>query len=925
MKRLILSLMTVFSFVVQPAVAYAATTPAMSYPYSATTIYSYARGKNSMRLAELSTCDIDVTDAYGDTALCLAVRYHNEEAYYNLLDAGANPNPPCMRVLEAMRPQKSLFGWFPPKAGYALAALAVGGGVALASGGGGSGSKKCSGYTENDCPNAQHITETCVEDSSYHKCAENTKNTEGNCAIFVVNKDECQICQPEYYLEGVNCEERYITEHCEVFEIKADRCKICEDGYYLSTDGACYPGGINHCKKYSAANRCAVCDGDYVLTENADSCVLPIEHCQIHSPDGTCVRCEPNYMASMDKTVCVPKIEHCSYYNNDGTCHTCSDGYSKTTGGMYCVPTIPHCENHNSDGQTCNTCMSGYHLSIDKKSCVDVIEACAVYNADGTCQTCESNYPILENGKCYTNDSYCAQIRNMGQDICPSSQVKDFCKLQDNVTLNKNYWKCKNGPDHCQTADQEKGTCLICETGYYSDDAGQCKPQNVLHCDNDYVPNKNECKTCENLYYLNNGQCLSIEDEHCVTSLKNQKECTACATGYYPDSNGVCQQQNVSGCEQYMENTNICMKCINLHYLDGNSCPEITDKDGCSNSNGYDNRCDTCVTGYYQHTDGKCYSEQAYCTMNGYTQTSCQSYEKKVYCQIQGVEHTGYMKCEQGEIEHCQSYNTNHTCAVCDNKYYPANGGAQCSQITSYDTCSIGGGTQNKCTTCSTGYYPDTDGVCQPQNVAECATYTPNTNTCTKCNSLHYLTNNTCPEITDKTGCAGSDGINNKCSSCQSSYNFDNGKCYNDDDYCSVVKNMGTPTCEVLQTKSYCELERGSGLQNENYWTCVGQGDEHCDTVDPVTGKCTKCESLYYPNLSGVCTNITETHCAESDGVHNTCTTCNSNYYIDGGKCYSEQAYCAMNGYTQTSCQSYETKVYCQIQGVEHTGYMKCE
>ncbi|MBR1840898.1 MAG: hypothetical protein IJ778_02080 [Alphaproteobacteria bacterium] len=996
MKRLILSLMTVFSFVVQPALAYAATTPAMSYPYSATTIYSYARGKNAARLAELSVYDMEATDAYGNTAVCLAVQYHNEEAYYNLIDAGANPNPPCMRDLETMRPRKSLFAW--PKAGYALAAIAVGGGIALASGsGGGGGNGKCKGYTSKDCPKAQHITETCEDDSSYHKCAANEKNTEKNCAIFVVNKDECQVCQPAYYLDNGNCEERTVTEHCEVFVANADRCKICEDGYYLSSDGACYAGSINHCKKYANVNRCSMCEDDYVLTENADACVLPIDHCASYSSDGTCSRCDRGYMASMDKTVCVPEIEHCSYYNNDGTCHTCTSGYSKTTDGMVCVPTIPHCTNHNEDGQTCNLCESGYHLSTDKTACVLEIEGCADYNRDGTCQACESNYPILENGKCYTNDSYCVKVRDMGQPTCPASQVKDFCKLQDNITLNKNYWGCKVGPENCQTADQDAGTCLICNNGYYVDESGQCQPQSVAHCDNDYVPNKNECKTCENLYYLSNGQCLSIEDPHCVTSLRNEKECSVCETGYYPDSDGVCQPQNVPGCDQFMDNTNICTKCINLHYLDGNSCPDITDKEGCANSNGVDNRCDSCVSGYYQHTDGKCYSEQEICALNGYTQTNCQSYETKVYCQIGGQTHENYMRCDEGDIPHCIAKNADHTCAVCENKYYPTNGGAQCSRITSYETCSSGGGTQDVCVTCvsgyypdaegqcqqqnvancdndyvpnknecrtcknlyylsdgqcpsindphcvtsmtnakrceicATGYYPDSNGVCQPQYIPECAEYTPNTNTCTRCNPLHYLNNNTCPDITDKTGCANSDGIHDKCSACQSLYNFDSGKCYNDNDYCAIVKNMGTPSCTATQTKSFCELERGSGLQNENYWTCVGDVDENCEIVDAETGKCTKCKNLYYPNLSGICVNITDTHCTESDGEHNACTTCNNDYYLNGGSCYTEQQYCTdvlSPSYPQTTACDSTTKypVFCPLPGTSPSStYRRCE
>lgn len=998
MKRLILSLMTVFSFVVQPALAYAATTPAMSYPYSATTIYSYARGRNAPRLAELSVYDLEATDAYGNTALCLAVSYHNEEAYYNLIEAGANPNPPCMQDLESMRPQKSLFGWFPPKAGYALAAIAVGGGIALASGGGGKGGNgKCSGYTKSDCPKAQHVTETCTEDLAYHKCAANERNTEKNCAIFVVNKDECLLCQPEYYLDGTNCEERTNKDHCEAFVTDADRCKICEDGYYLSADGACYPGSINHCRKYVNANKCSVCEDNYVLTENAEACVWPIDHCASHSPDGTCLRCDSGYKTSMDKTVCVPEIEHCSYYNNDGTCHTCASGYSKTEDAKYCVPTIPHCTNHNADGQTCNTCENGYHLSSNKTACVLEIEGCSVYNADGTCQECESNYPILEDGRCYTNDSYCVKVRDMGQPTCPASQVKDFCRLQDNVTLNKNYWNCKVGPEHCQTADQEEGVCLICKSGYYLDDAGQCQAQYVPHCDNDYVPNKNECKTCENLYYLNNGQCPSIEDPNCVTSYINEKACSVCATGYYPDENNVCQPQNVPYCETFADNSDTCIKCQNLHYLDGNTCPDITDKEGCESSNGVDNICMSCMTNYYQYTDGKCYSEQAYCALEGYTQTSCQSYETEVPCQIYGVEHNTYMRCEQGTIEHCQSYNADHTCAVCENRYYPTNGGAQCSKITSYDTCSYGGGTQNVCQTCVTGYYPDPTGICQPQNVAHCANdyepnqnvcrtcenlyylsdgqcpsiedphcvismtnvkkcsvcaadyypdangvcqhqnvpycaqYADNTNTCTRCEKLHYLdaSTNTCPDITDKTGCANSNGIDNVCSACEETYNYDSGKCYGDNDYCSVVKGMGTPECDpVTQTKSYCELQHGG--QNTNYWVCVNKTDENCETQDPSTGKCLICKNLYYPNLSGVCVHISDTHCSESDGEHNACTTCSDTYYLDNGSCYTEQQYCtnvlSPNYPTSTACDS-TTKypVFCPLPTTTSTTYRRCE
>ena len=848
MKRLILSLMTVISFVLQPAVGYAATLHGMSYPYSASTIYNLARSNNSYKLTSLSRRDMDVTNQYGDTALCLAVRNHDKDAYNALLEAGANPNPNCMNALEPMRPIKAgLASMFTPKLGYLVGLIAVGGGVALASGGGG-GSKTCPGYKKADCPEAYHINEICEEDMSYHKCTANTKNTPENCNVIVVNKDECTSCKPDYYRSGTDCIERTITENCEVFDDTDDACLICKDGYYLNY-GSCLPGNIDNCTVYTSKNICATCETGYVLSVNQDACVLPIEHCNTYGTTGVCITCDSGYFPSQDQSTCVLEIEHCSIYENDGSCNSCMPDYAVTKYRDKCVPYIERCQIYDEDG-TCDTCETGYTQSQDKSHCVLPITGCTVYNNDGECIECSSSYPILYEGKCYTNDTYCTDAKSYKQTACVQPQVKDYCELP-NGELNESYWLCVDGQLNCKKSDQDTGLCIECNIGWYVEE-GICYQQNVTNCNNDYYPNVNKCRTCKDLFYLDEyGQCPPITVNNCGHSITNENKCEQCNPSYYPDADGT-----------------LCKKISN-----------------CVNSEGYENTCTECSADYYLK-EGTCLTELQYCTAIDHAQTeACAAWQDTEACQLPGgYVSTTYHKCVNKTILHCDQTNPDGSCAKCDPLYYVDNGGATCSPISSSD-CSDSDGINNKCTTCNTDYYPDTSGMCQHQDVANCVHYVANTNECQQCDPKYYVTGSkTCEQIDSYNNCQTSGGIENKCTTCN-----DNGYKVNSAGQCEKITN--------------CNLSNGK---------------DACITCDG--------DNAYYVD-GGNCTQNTE--CAKTNGQTSECTSCATDYYLDGGHCYTEEVYCANKGtgrnVTTNPCEAYQSVEMCRFPNGDYSEtYGRC-
>ena len=960
MKRLLLSLMTVISFVVQPAVSYAAAIQGMSYPYSASTIYNLARGGNTYKLSTLSRRDMDVTNRYGDTALCIAVRNHDEEAYNNLLDAGVNPNPRCMDALESLRPSSKWASLLTPKAGYVFAALAVGGGIALASGGGGGGGKgKCSGQTQEDCEPGYHISGTCEEDPSYHKCSKNTTNTPENCAMFIVNKDECRVCQPLYYLEETDCLPRTVIDHCTAFVADEDACTACEDGYYLD-EGVCKKGTISHCEIYASATECSLCEEGYVASVNDDACVEPIDRCDSYAASGICLHCIDGYRPSSDQRACVMNIPYCDIFNSDGTCQSCVAGYSLTADSKKCVPTIEHCKLHNPDGNTCDQCEENYATSTDKTKCVSQIVGCNKYDNEGNCVECLPTYPILDAGRCYNNDTFCTDVRQKGKPTCTQPMVKDFCLLP-NYSLNTDYWSCKKGPDNCLVADQDNGTCITCASHYYVDN-GVCKPQSIDYCVQ-YNDNENTCAKCEMFYYVANGgtsceeissidlcyssdgvvdactQCYSgyypngsacSPVPNCAESAGKTEACTRCNSGYYP-VDGVCTK--IPNCSESSGLTSQCTRCNSTYYINEGVCTLIPN---CSASGGVDNICTTCATNFYL-LNGQCYNEENYCTQTGYSTTEpCESWQTTNYCPLPGGGSSStYHKCTNNTIQHCVNTKADGSCSQCESLYYPTNNGATCSQIDAFTLCEQSDGINNACSRCNSTYYPD-DNMCVL--IPNCVESGGSSNYCNKCTSKYYPDNGVCvliPKCVESNGssnycnrctstyypdegvctlipnCAESDGTHNMCQTCSpSTYLYTDNQCYNEQTYCSYMGyNQSTP-CEQWQTTSYCQLP-GVG-DSSVYRKCQNGNIEHCNIYNG-DGSCQVCDNLYYlTNGNSSCTHIDSNECSSSDGQHNACTTCNIGYYPNGvGTCTPQSIqHCSIYVTNENKCDTCNSKYY---------------
>ncbi|MEE6208203.1 MAG: hypothetical protein VZR95_09145, partial [Alphaproteobacteria bacterium] len=276
----------------------------------------------------------------------------------------------------------------------------------------------------------------------------------------------------------------------------------------------------------------------------------------------------------------------------------------------------------------------------------------------------------------------------------------------------------------------------------------------------------------------------------------------------------------------------------------------------------------------------------------------------------------------------CDTGYTGTLCDTCANDYYMSNG--QCYTEQAY--CNARGYTQTFCNTNQTATRCPLPNGTQSSNYMQCQNSTithcvnqDNSGSCTLCESLYYPNSNgTCSSISS-THCKSSNGLTNQCLECYTGYY--------------------------------------PGMNN----ICTVQYIANCNAYEPNENKCTICQNLYYPDSDGTCSPVSVPNCKLSNGITNECNdciqgylkdgnrcvedsecvhgtisgsrcfcdagytgnlcnTCASGYFMSNDQCYTEQAYCRENGYTQTSCGTNQTATKCPLpSGAQSSSYLKCE
>ncbi|ELP94191.1 protein serine/threonine kinase, putative [Entamoeba invadens IP1] len=406
------------------------------------------------------------------------------------------------------------------------------------------------------------------------KCSE----CPSNCEVCT-NTTKCIKCAPHYYLSNFQCLK--LPDTCTL--ATNERCVFCGEGalntQYNSCD-MCLP----FCKKCSGL-KCILCKGNSVINYNG--------FC--YTPDGsqttneyTITSCKDGYFLNDTKcTICTSLDIDCNVCNkkmctkcNSNTlfvnniCRSpigymilenkifgCQSGYSKSENGR-CEKTLNDCLVYNNG---CIKCNSSTYLSHGK--CYTTVEKCVSYTTLG-CSSCDFGYFVDSTGRCAKCDKDCLSC----------SKISTRCLSCDKTVSYLNNGTCvyyEFSADSCALVAQN-GWCITCQIGYYKSGT-QCKKCNksCAACVTSTV-----CTTCSSNYYWlpKNGSCVCKNTVlHCLDSPIGSLGCKTCQDQYYLEDGNCKKCSNWCGrCKTYDR----CLYCT-TGVLINESCFNYTAIESC--------------------------------------------------------------------------------------------------------------------------------------------------------------------------------------------------------------------------------------------------------------------------------------------------------------------------------------------------------
>ena len=518
-------------------------------------------------------------------------------------------------------------------------------------------------------------------------------------------------------------------------------CKLCEAGYFPDENGGC--SYTDNCE-ISYHGNCLQCEENYILIGDSDSEIKfcksldseDLKNCgKIDAQKGICEECKEGYYLGKEDKKCT-KTKNC-YDSTFGTCKKCINGYYLDKLDDSCKEQKNIFENCmlTINGITCDVCNENYFL--DEEGKCGKSNFCGKFGDDGLCEKCVSGYyPSSYDNSCTTEKNCYYAYEEFG-----------LCHLcQDNYYIDLKDGKCKSNQednDYKYCYSVENG-CLVCATGYELGEDLRCSSS-----ENCFKSKFGICQECKENYYLGLDHICS-EVEHCIYSQFN--ECIKCEDMYYYDKNakkclkddnlkncqyafdGICQkcredfylnQTDYScysnkdigdyyKCAMTHQNESYCISCIENYYY-GNKYKKCSSIEGCENSLD-EIKCDECNSNYYclNKKSGKCEFND-----------EIESEEKKYYfkCNRTNEEGTSCEKCLDGftlnenglcvDDIHCSEKDNDGNCLKCqndENENYCLNHIFGCVEYY-FDNCLECNDIYDfyKCTKCNNGYEFDND------------------------------------------------------------------------------------------------------------------------------------------------------------------------------------------------------------------------
>lgn len=661
-----------------------------------------------------------------------------------------------------------------------------------------------------------------------------------NCQKFHAYNNQCETCQPGYYLNDVlDCEESQLND-CLEYHPFLNKCVKCAEGTY-EKEGVCYPYSVSNCQVFSPfRNACDSCSTGFYLNEGKDcdeytesscqvfhttmdacvSCIkgfyldeksckgYTIDNCIVfHPQQNFCLLCNDGFVQDNTGNCVYQAIDYCEvYYQHIHGCSFCREGYY-TGPELNCLPhTKLNCEVASETEDKCIKCQDGFY--IENNQCSQyTVENCFQYNPfQNKCLNCLSGF-FYDDGLCHSYDLANCALSNSFEDIC------SMC--------NEGYYlgtdrKCYRLSSPCKVSDPYNDACVSCAPDYHLDDVRHCMPNMLDNC-LEYVPDENKCAVCEKDHWIDSGICSNYFAKNCKSFKTNEDLCEECESNmFYKNTNGICLPiTKVLNCETYSSSADECSECKEGFYLFSSTecksnpvgiqnCKEYKDIKTCSKCKFpyylLENKClqsstsdSNCAEYLSDGICGKCISSKILSfnnTCDDPVNTTCTEYADKDNCSL----------CSQGEVLK-KDDNDKMTCV--------ASGLSNCAQAEL-------SGTNIVCKLCENGYLLESDECVSPDtSIDKCLQYESQTK-CSLCDTGFLL-------ATDQLSCVTND---NKIPS-----------------DCLYGKLNSNPIC----------YECDPGYWFDSSGSCVKCGGDGCDICSPNGEKCKLCAKGYYMNTQMNC------------------------------------------------------------------------
>jgi len=590
----------------------------------------------------------------------------------------------------------------------------------------------------------------------------------------------------------------------------------------------------------------------------------------------------------------------------DFTLTNCYQSYSQ-----YCFILIPSPFSNTANNNVCDTCMAGYFLNADS--------VCEVYKVPNQSTSNGIFVNAWFSARLYTGTTLAVPATAVDLVFVRKHYLLSHRQLQYGVTgcssgwiqAPANTWAPRvcvwssfiynntgsypatsvfinNCVKYNLTQVLSRNVCGGCNTGYIPTiDGVTCASNTGLpNCVFSQTgTNTGLCYQCSPNYYNVNGQCVSTSIPNCATYVNTiwsfttpgTLQCATCLNGFFLSNDFLsCTAGNVINCISYAQGqSSQCNACAaGFVFLTLTSvyycypipallnCAFLQDTSATSGANFATISCALCNANSVQVFGARTWSTLGLTTQ---AQTTCMPFTL---------------------IANCIAYNqgspiiksNTFSCTQCSSGYWYAVGNSTCViRVNMPSQCSNYSLTADLCTVCSSGSFLSLTGtncVTFPNGIFQCNQYT-SASTCIQCNSGWFLSNNACASSTLINNCAIY-AANFTCSSCTSGFFLTNST------NCAVATATNCLTFTSITACATCA--NTFGLQTTNGVTsCVLVSLPNClnsTTVAPFT--CLICNTGYYPNPSGVCTNVAQTiaNCIVYDSA-TTCVTCSSNSVLN--------------------------------------------